>query len=186
MYATTDFKRGLKIEYENKAWTITEFQHVNPGKGAAFTRTKIKNLETGRVLEVSFRSGDKVGVPDIATKEMQYLYNDGTNFNFMDQVSFDQVQLSLDEVGDTKDYIIENSVVSVTYYNGKPVALEVGTFVNLKVIETPPNIRGDTSGGGGKSAKLETGISVQVPFHISEGDVLKVDTRTGEYVEKVK
>lgn len=186
MYATTDFKRGLKIEYENKAWTIVEFQHVNPGKGAAFTRTKIKNLETGRVIEVSFRSGDKVGIPDVATKEMQYLYNDGSNFNFMDQASFDQVQLTLDEVGDAKDYIIENSVVSVTYYNNKPVAVEVDTFVNLKVIETPPNIKGDTSGGGGKPAKLETGISVQVPFHISEGDLLKVDTRTGEYVEKVK
>jgi elongation factor P len=186
MYATTDFKRGLKIEYEDKAWVITEFQHVNPGKGAAFTRTKIKNLETGRVLEVSFRSGDKVGVPDIATKEMQYLYNDGTNYNFMDQVSFDQVQLTIDEVGDAKDYIIENSVVSVTYYKGKPVSIEVDTFVNLKVIECPPNIKGDTSGGGGKSAKLETGINVMVPFHISEGDLLKIDTRTGEYVEKVK
>lgn len=186
MYATTEFKKGLKIEYENKAWTIVDFQHVNPGKGAAFTRTKIKNLETGRVIEVSFRSGDKVGVPDVATKEMQYLYNDGTNYNFMDQQSFDQVQLSADEVGDNKDYIIENCVVSVTYYNNKPVTVEVDTFVNLKVIETPPNIKGDTSGGGGKSAKLETGLSVTVPFHISEGDVLKIDTRTGEYVEKVK
>jgi elongation factor P len=186
MYSTTDFKKGLKIEYENKAWTISDFQHVNPGKGAAFTRTKIKNLETGRVIEVSFRSGDKVGVPDVSTKEMQYLYNDGTNFNFMDQATYDQVQLTIAEVGDAKDYIIENGVVSVTYYNGRPVTVEVDTFVNLKVVETPPNVKGDTSGGGGKPAKLETGLTVQVPFHIAEGDVLKVDTRTGEYVEKVK
>ena len=186
MLSTTDFKKGVKIEYDNKAWTIVDFQHVNPGKGAAFTRTKLKNLETARVVEVTFKSGEKVGIPDVATKEMQYLYNDGTAFNFMDQESFDQIQLSKEEVGDNKDYIVENCVVSVTYYNGRPVAVEVDNFVNLKVIETPPNIKGDTSGGGGKPAKMETGLIVQVPFHIAEGEVLKIDSRTGEYVEKVK
>lgn len=186
MISTTDFKRGVKIEYDNKAWTIIEFQHVNPGKGAAFTRTKMKNLETGRVVEVSFRSGDKVGVPDVQTRQMQYLYTDGSNFNFMDQQSYDQISLTAEEVGDTKDYMLENSVIAVTYYNGKPVAVEVDTFVNLVVKETQPNIKGDTSGGGGKPATMETGLIVKaVPFHINEGDVLKIDTRTGEYVERV-
>ena len=124
MISTTDFKRGVKIEYDNKAWTIMEFQHVNPGKGAAFTRTKLKNLETGRVVEVSFRSGDKVGIPDVQTRQMQYLYTDGANFNFMDQASYDQISLTAEEVGDAKDYMLENSVIAVTYYNGKPVAVE--------------------------------------------------------------
>ena len=186
MYSTTDFRKGLQIEYDNKAWTIVDFQHVNPGKGSAFVRTKLKNLETGRVVEITFKSGDKVGVPDVQTRDMQYLYNDGSSFTFMDQESYDQVPLTLDEIGDARFYIIENSVVSVTYYNGKPVAVQTPNFVELKVAETQPNIRGDTSGGGGKPATMETGLVVTVPFHIAEGNILKVDTRTGEYVEKVK
>lgn len=186
MYATTEFKKGLQVEYNSQAWTIVDFQHVNPGKGAAFTRTKLKNLETGRVVEVSFRSGEKVGVPDVQTKDMQYLYNDGASYTFMDQESYDQVQLTNDEIGDAKDYIIENMVVSVTYYKGKPVAVQLPNFVELKVAETQPNIKGDTSGGGGKPAKMETGVMVTVPFHINEGDLLKIDTRTGEYIERVK
>lgn len=186
MYSTTDFKRGLKIEYKDQPWTIVEFQHVNPGKGSAFVRTKLKNLETARVVEVTFKSGDKVGIPDVATRDMQYLYNDGANYTFMDQESFDQFSLTLDEIGDAKDYIIENSVVSVTYFKGRPVTVDVPNFIELRVVETQPNIKGDTSGGGGKPATLETGLVVTVPFHISEGDVLKIDSRTAEYVEKVK
>ncbi len=187
MYQTTDFRKGLKIEYENKAYTIIEFQHVNPGKGSAFVRTRLKNLETGQVLDVTFKAGvDKVGIPDVSTTEMQFLYTDGTTYTFMDNNSFDQVTLGLDEVGDAKNYIVENSVVKVTYYKGKPVAIEVDNFVELRVVETQPNIKGDTSGGGGKPATLDTGLVVSVPFHISVGDVLKIDTRTDKYIEKVK
>ena len=186
MYSTTDFKKGVQIEFKDQAWTIVDFQHVNPGKGAAFTRTKLKNLETGRVIEATFKSGEKVGIPDVQTKAMQYLYNDGESFTFMDQQSYDQVQLTNDEIGDAKDYIIENSVVNVTYYKGKPVTVALPNFVEMTVRETQPNIKGDTSGGGGKPAIMETGLVVTVPFHIAEGNVLKVDTRTGEYVEKVK
>ncbi len=186
MYQTTDFKKGVQIEYKDQAWTIVEFQHVNPGKGAAFTRTKLKNLETARVVEVNFKSGEKVGAADVQVKAMQYLYNDGSSYSFMDQESFDQVTLTNDEIGDAKDYIVENSVVNVTYYKGKPVTVQVPNFVELKVVETQPNIKGDTSGGGGKPATLETGLVVTVPFHISEGSTLKIDTRTAEYVEKVK
>lgn len=185
MLTTTDFKKGVKIEYNDQAWVIVDFQHVNPGKGAAFTRTKIKNLETGRVVEVSFRSGDKVAIPDVQEKDMQYLYTDGSSFTFMDQESYDQVTLTSEEIGDCKDYIIENMVVSVTYYKGRAVACSVPNFVELRVTETQPNIKGDTSGGGGKPAKMETGLVVTVPFHINEGDLLKIDTRTGEYIERV-
>ena len=186
MYETTDFYKGLKIEYDNKAYAIVEFQHVNPGKGSAFVRTKIKNLETGKVLDVTFKAGvDKVGVPDLKFHEMQYLYFDGSSYHFMDKGSYDQITLTETEIGDAKNYIIENSVVKVTYYRGKPVSIELDNFVNLKVQSTQPNIKGDTSSGGGKPAIMETGLTITVPFHINEGDVLKIDTRCDRYVEKV-
>lgn len=187
MYQTTDFRKGLKIEYDNQPFIIVEFQHVNPGKGSAFVRTKIKNLETGKVLDVTFKAGvDKVGIPDLNFVDMQYLYYDGEKYNFMDNKTFDQVGLTEEEVGDAKYYIIENSVVKVTYYKGKPVSLELENFVELTVTETQPNIKGDTSGGGGKPATMQTGLTINVPFHINVGDVLKIDTRTDKYIEKVK
>ncbi|MFY7927568.1 MAG: elongation factor P [Oligoflexus sp.] len=186
MYATTDFKKGLKIEYNGKPYVIVEFQHVNPGKGSAFVRTRLKNLETAQVLEVTFKSGEKVNVPDLEYKEMQYLYNDGSNYTFMDNATYDQVVLKAEDLDDAKYYIIENSMLKVTFFQGRPVTVEVDNFVELKVAQTQPNIKGDTSGGGGKPATMETGLVVTVPFHISEGDLLKIDTRTGEYVEKVK
>lgn len=186
MYLTTDFKKGLKIEYNGKPFVIVEFQHVNPGKGSAFVRTRLKNLETAQVLEVTFKSGEKVNVPDLEYKEMQYLYNDGTNYTFMDTATYDQVVLKDDDLDDAKYYIIENSMLKVTFFQGRPVSVEIENFVEMRVTETQPNIKGDTSGGGGKPAKMETGLVVTVPFHISEGDILKIDTRTGEYVEKVK
>ena len=187
MYQTTDFRKGLKIEYENNAYTIVEFQHVNPGKGSAFVRTRLKNLETGKVLDVTFKAGvDKVGIPDLAFAEMQYLYNDGQQFHFMDVKTYDQKALSQEEVGDAKFYLVENSTMKVTIYKGKPVAIELENFVELEVKETQPNIKGDTSSGGGKPATMETGLTITVPFHINAGDRLKVDTRTNKYVEKVK
>ena len=187
MYQTTDFRKGLKVEYDGKAWNIVNFQHVNPGKGSAFVRTKLKNLETGQVLDVTFKAGvDKLAIPDVQFAEMQYLYFDGSNYTFMDTSSYEQVTLTDDEVGDVKNYIIENGMVRVTFYKGRPVALEVDNFVELEVVETQPNIKGDTSGGGGKPATLQTGLVVTVPFHIAVGNVLKIDTRTDKYVEKVK
>ena len=186
MYSTTDFKKGLKIEYKDQPWVIVEFQQVSPGKGAAFMKTRLKNLETSKVLDVTFKTGEKVGVPDLQFKEMQYLYNDGTNHTFMDNESYDQVEITADEMGDDKYFIVENSVVKVTFYKGKPVSVEVDTFVELTVAETQPNIKGDTSSGGGKPATMETGLTITVPFHINQGDKLKIDTRTKEYIEKVK
>ncbi len=186
MIATQQFRKGLKIEYDGKPFVMVDFQHVNPGKGSAFVRTKLKNLETGQVLEVTFKSGDVVKEPDLEFREMQYLYNDGEKYVFMDNSDYEQVTLSNDEVGDQKFYIIENSNVKVTFYNSKAVSVEVDNFVDLEVMETQPNIKGDTSGGGGKPATLQTGLTVTVPFHINQGDVLKIDTRSNKYIEKVK
>jgi elongation factor P len=186
MYSTNEFRKGLKIEHAGKPYVIVDFQFVNPGKGSAFVRTKLKNLETGQVVEITYKSGEKVPEPNLEYKEMQYLYFDGENYTFMDQESYDQVQLSQNELGDYKYFIIENSMVRVTFFNNKAVSVEVDNFVNLEVVETQPNIKGDTSGGGGKPATLQTGLVVTVPFHISVGDMLKIDTRTSEYVEKIK
>ena len=186
MYPTTEFRKGLKIEYKDKPWVIVDFQHVNPGKGSAFVRTRLKNLETAQVVEVTFKSVEKVGIPDLEDKEMQYLYTDGSDFTFMDNTSYDQVTLTANEIDSAKFFLVENSVVKVTFYQGKAVAVEVDNFVELSVSETQPNIKGDTSSGGGKPATLETGLTVTVPFHINEGDKLRIDTRTSTYVEKVK
>ena len=187
MYNTTDFRKGLKIEYKDAAWSIVEFQHVNPGKGSAFVRTRLKNLETGRVLEVTFKAGvDRVGIPDVQTATMMYLYKDAGSYIFMDQETYDQISLSEEDVDEAKYYLIENALVRVTRYKGKAVAIEVDNFVELEVSETQPNIKGDTSSGGGKPATMSTGLTLTVPFHINEGDMLKIDTRTNKYIEKVK
>ncbi len=186
MIATNEFRKGLKIEYDKKPYVIVDFQHVSPGKGSAFTKTKIKNLETGAVLEITLKSGEKVGIPDLEVKDMQYMYNDGSSYTFMDNGTFDQFTLSSEEMGDNKYFIIENSTVKVTFFNSRPVSVEVDNFVNLAVAETQPNIKGDTSGGGGKPAIMSTGLKVTVPFHINIGDVLRIDTRTSKYMEKVK
>ena len=187
MYQTTDFRKGLKIEYENSVYTIVEFQHVNPGKGSAFVRTRLKNLETGKVLDVTFKAGvDKVGIPDITFSEMQYLYSDGQNYHFMDNKSYDQLTLPAEDIGEARFYLVENSVVRVTIIKGKATSIDLENFVHLAVQETQPNIKGDTSSGGGKPAVMETGLTVTVPFHINVGDVLKIDTRTNKYIEKVK
>jgi elongation factor P len=187
MYNTTDFKKGLKVEYRDSAWSIVAFQHVNPGKGSAFVRTKLKNLETGNVLELNFKAGvDKLGVPNVEQFEMQYLYFDGEKYNFMNNTTFDQVTLTDAEVGEAKFYLLENSMAKVTYYKNRPVAIEVDNFVNLPIAETQPNIKGDTSGGGGKPAITSTGLTVTVPFHLNVGDIIKIDTRDNSYLEKVK
>jgi elongation factor P len=185
MYSTTDFRKGLKILHDGKPWVIVEFQHVSPGKGSAFVRTRLKSLETGRVLEITYKSGDKVERPDLATREMQLLYHDASSYTFMDNTSYEQFTLSTEDLGDAKNYLLDNSGAIVTFFEGRAVSVEIDTFVNLEVVSTTPNIKGDTSGGGGKPATLSTGLVVTVPFHIAEGDVVKVDTRSATYIEKV-
>ena len=187
MYQTTEFTKGLRVEYRDELWIIVECQHINPGKGSAFVKTKLKSLQSGRVLELNFKAGvDKLGVPDMELMSMQYLYFDGENYHFMNEKTYDQMTLSVAEMGDSKLFIQENSSVRVTIYKGKPVNVDVDNFVELTVAKTQPNIKGDTSSGGSKPAVLTTGLTVAVPFHISEGDVIKIDTRNQKYIEKVK
>lgn len=185
-YSTHDFRKGLNILHNGKPWTIVDMQHVSPGKGSAFVRTKLKNLETAQVVEITYKVGEKVEAAELDFREMQYLYNDGTNYTFMDNKTFDQFTLTTEELGDAVYFIIENSNVRAIFYEGKPVSVELENFVELEVEETQPNIKGDTSSGGGKPATMITGLTVTVPFHINKGDVLKIDTRTKSYVEKVK
>jgi elongation factor P len=185
MYDTREFRRGLKVLMNNDPWVIVDFQHVSPGKGAAFTRTKVKNLRTGQVVEHNIKSGDKLEKPDVEERNMQFLYNDADGYHFMDTANFEQISLTNLEVGETKNYLIENSVIKVIFFNSKPIGVETETFVELKVVETAPGVRGDTATGGSKSAKLETGLVVSVPFHINEGDILRIDTREAVYVDRV-
>lgn len=185
MYDTREFRRGLKVLMNNDPWVIVDFQHVSPGKGAAFTRTKVKNLRTGQVVEHNIKSGDKLEKPDVEERSMQFLYNDADGYHFMDTANYEQISLTNLEVGDTKNYLVENSVIKVIFFNSKPIDVETETFVELKVVETAPGVRGDTATGGSKPAKLETGLVVNVPFHINEGDILRIDTREAVYVDRV-
>ena len=186
MYSTADFRKGLRIEWEGKPFLIVEFQHVKPGKGGAFVRTKLKNLINGRVIDQTFRSGEKVGRPDLEEKEMQYLYREGDKLVFMDNNSYDQVEMTREQVGDQAQFLQENINVKVLYYKKEPLGIELPTFVELVVTATDPGIKGDTASGGSKPATLETGAVIQVPLFISEGDKLRIDTRTGAYIERAK
>ena len=186
MYSTADFRKGLKIEWEGTPYIIVDFQHVKPGKGGAFVRTKIKNLINGRVIDQTFRSGEKVDRPDLQEKDMQYLYAEGDQYCFMDNESFEQVYLTAEQLGDGKDFLQDNLNLKVIYYKDQPITIDLPTFVELTVEHTEPGFKGDTASGGSKPATLETGAVIQVPLFIEVGDRLKVDTRTGSYVERVK
>jgi elongation factor P len=186
MYSTADFRKGLRIEWEGKPYLIVEFQHVKPGKGGAFVRTKLKNLINGRVIEPTFRSGEKVGRPDLEEKEMQYLYREGDKFIFMDNNTYDQVEMTREQVGDQTQFLQENINLKVLYYKQEAIGIELPTFVELVVTATDPGLKGDTASGGTKPATLETGAVIQVPLFISEGDKLRIDTRTGAYMERAK
>lgn len=185
MYDTADFKKGLRIMMEGNPFIIVDFQHVKPGKGNQFTRTKLRNLLTGQNREVTFKSGEKFEVPNVEMKEMTFLYRDENGFNFMDQSSYEQILMMPSEVGDSANYLTENLQVVIMIYNERPVAVDVPKAVNLRVTQTDPGIKGDRVTGGTKPATLETGLVVQVPLHMSEGDLLRIDTSSGEYVERV-
>lgn len=184
MISTNDFKTGLTIKFEGEIYTIVEFQHVKPGKGAAFVRTKLRNLKTGTIIENSFRAGEKVPKAHIEKKKMQFLYFDGNDYVFMDNETYEQLSLSQNVLEENTKFIKENMSIEVLFHESDILGVEVPNFVNLKVIETEPGIKGDTASGGSKSATLETGAVVQVPLFIEQGDVIKVDTRSSEYVER--
>jgi elongation factor P len=185
MYDLSDFKKGLQILVEGEPYAVVDFQHVKPGKGNQFTRTKMRNLLTGSNLERTFKSGEKFGVPDIVYKEMNFLYKDDSGFNFMDQTSFEQVALNVELVGDNANYLMENLPVKICFYNDRAVGLEPPKSVNLRVAQTDPGFKGNTVNNTYKPATLETGHIVQVPLHINVGDLLKINTEDGVYVERV-
>ncbi len=186
MYSTADFKKGLKIEIDGTPFIIVDFLHVKPGKGGAFVRTKIKNLMTGKVLDQTFRSGEKLKRPDLAEREMQFLYREGDNFFMMDNETYEQLALTSEQLGDAVLYLIENLNLKVLFFNQQPVAAELPNFVELTVAQAEPGVKGDTASGGSKPATLESGAVIQVPLFINEGDRVKVDTRTGTYIERAK
>jgi elongation factor P len=186
LISTSDFRKGMKIDYKGEPCEILDFQHVKMGRGGANVRTRLRGLVSGSTWEENFRSGEKFERPALETKAMQYLYQQEGLYYFMDTETYEQVPFSEAQLGDGRLYIRENTVVSVLYYKGNPIGVELPTFVELVVAETEPGFKGDTASGGSKPAKLETGASIKVPFHINQGDTIRVDTRTGEYIERVK
>lgn len=185
MIAAGDFRKGVTIEVDGQIFTVVDFMHVKPGKGAAFVRTKLKNIMTSAVIERTFSPTEKFEEAQIERREMQYLYNDGEFYYFMDTETYEQIPLSYDKVEEAMKYIKENMIVTVKFYKGEAFSVEPPTFVELEVIDTEPGVRGDTVTGGSKPATVETGAVIQVPLFINVGDKIKIDTRTGEYIERV-
>ncbi|UJX40092.1 elongation factor P [Desulfovibrio sp. JY] len=182
MLSTTDFRRGLKIEMDGVPYEIVDFLHVKPGKGGAFIRTKLKNMINGRVVENTFRSGEKMIKPDLESKDMQYLYHDGEEFVFMDMESYEQLHVGNDHLGEKGGYLKDGMELKMLLYKGQPLDIDLPASVTLEVTDTEPGVKGDTVSGASKPAALETGISVNVPLFVNTGDRIKVDTRTGEYI----
>lgn len=184
MISTTDFRTGLTFELDGEVVQLLEFQHVKPGKGAAFVRCKLKNVKTGSVVERTFRPGEKFNKAHIERKEMQYLYKEGSQWAFMDTENYEQIMLEESLLEDAPKYLKENMTTGILFYQGQVIGLDLPKQVELKVIATEPGIKGDTASGGGKPATLETGLVVTVPFFVNEGDVLIIDTRTQAYVSR--
>ncbi len=185
IFSTNDFKSGVKVMMDNDPYSIIENEFVKPGKGQAFNRVKMRNLKTGRVVERTFKSGDTLEGADVVDTEMQYLYNDGEFWHFMLPDTFEQHAADKNAVGDAAKWLKEQDVCIITLWNGHPLSVTPPIFVEMKITETDPGVRGDTSGGGGKPATLETGAVVRVPLFVQTGEVIKVDTRTGEYISRV-
>lgn len=186
MPSTSDFRPGLVIKYNNELWTVTEFQHVNPGNWRAFVRTKLKNVKSGKVIENRFRAGEAIDIIRIERKEFQFLYRDGASYVFMDKSTFDQLSVEEDEVGDGGKFLKDGESVDILFNGSDITGIELPITAELKVVETVPGVRGDTANPGTKPARVEGGAMVNVPLFINEGDLLKIDTRTGGYIERVK
>lgn len=184
MISAGDFRNGVTIELDNNIYQIIEFQHVKPGKGAAFVRTKLKNIVSGGVVEKTFRPTEKCPQAHIERKDMQYLYADGDLFYFMDNETYDQVALAAETIGDALKFVKENEMVKVCSHKGNVFAVEPPLFVELAITDTEPGFKGDTATGASKPAKVETGATVYVPLFVNQGDVIKIDTRTGEYLSR--
>ncbi len=186
MYDSSDLRKGLKIIIDGQPYIITDFQFSKPGKGQALYRCKLKNMITGYTMDRTYRSGDKFEPANLDERRMQYLYNDGEGYHFMDTKTYDQITLTEDNIGDAKNFLQDNMEVDVLFFNETPISINLPNFVQLKVVKADPGVKGDTATGATKPATLETGYTIQVPLFVEEGDVLKIDTRTGQYVERVK
>lgn len=183
--STADFKNGMCIEYNNKLYTIIEFQHVKPGKGGAFVRTKLRDLRSARVLDYTFNAGTKFDAVRLESKKLQYLYNDGADYNFMDNDTFEQMPIPIETVGDAAHWLKENDEATLLYAGDELISIEPQMFVDLEVAETDPGFKGDTVQGGTKPATLETGVTVQVPMFVEPGDIVQIDTRDGRFIKRV-
>jgi elongation factor P len=186
MYELSDFRRGLRVMVEGNPYQVLDFQHVKPGKGNQFTRTRLRNLLTGQQLERTFKSGERFEVPDVQNVEMTFLYKDENGYNFMNQTTYEQITILPNEIDESKNFLIENLQVVVLFYNDRPVSVDVPKAVNMRVAKTEPGVKGDRVTGATKQAEMETGLVVNVPLHINEGDVLRIDTTEGgAYVSRV-
>lgn len=185
MIMAGDFRKGVTVEIDGVVWSIADFQHVKPGKGAAFVRTRLKNVMTGAVLERTFSPTDKYPLAHIETKDMEYLYSDGELYYFMDIETYEQIPLNFEQVEDAIDFIKENDQVKMRFYKGSAFSVEAPNFVELKVTETEPGFKGDTATGTTKPAVVETGYHIAVPLFVNEGDIIRIDTRTGEYMSRI-
>ncbi|UCD34203.1 MAG: elongation factor P [Nitrospiraceae bacterium] len=186
MISTSEFRKGAKIEYKGAPHEIIDYQHHKMGRGGAIIRAKLKNLITGSIFDDSFKGGEKFESPNLEEKSMQYLYSDGEHYHFMDNETYEQIPLNEEQLGDARKFLKENMGVKMMFYSGAPIAVEVPMFVELAIVKTDPGFKGDTASGGSKPAVLESGVTVKVPFHLNEGDLIRVDTRTSEYIERVK
>jgi len=186
MYETSDIRNGLKIEVDDQPYTVTYFQFVKPGKGTAFTRTKLKSLLTGNTLDRTFRTGEKLAAADIEEREMQYLYDEGEARVFMDTETFDQINIQNKTIGDDAKWLQDEMMVKVLFWRGRPINIDLPNFVELEITYCEPGVKGNTATGATKTAELATGAEVQVPLFVEQGEVIKIDTRTGNYVERVR
>ena len=185
MISVNDLKTGLTLELDNGLWNVVEFLHVKPGKGSAFVRTKLKNAQTGQVVEKTFRAGEKVAKAMLDRREMQYLYKEGADYVMMDNESYEQLNVAEAQIGDGIKYLKENMIIQILMHNGRIIGVDIPSHVELEVIDTPPAEKGNTAQGGTKPATLETGAVVNVPFFVSNGDKIRVDTRTNQYLDRV-
>ncbi len=182
---TSDFKKGLPIKYNGDTYVVVDYQFVNPGKGTAFTRTKIRNPKTQKVIEVTFKSGENIDSAEVEYRKCQYLYNDGKDFYFMDNTNFEQISIPSENIGDMKDYMMDGTEVTCVYIDGQPFTIQLPPKMEFEVVDSPPGEKGDTATGGSKHVTIATGAKVSAPLFIKEGDVIRVNTETGDYVERV-
>ena len=186
MISTTDFRNGVRLEIDGEPFHIVEFQHVKPGKGGAFVRTKLKSYTSGNVIDRTFRSGERFDEPDLEEREMQFLYASGETYAFMDTKNFEQFTYEKKQLGENADLLKENMIAKILVYEHRPIDVVLPTFIELKVVDAEPGVRGDTASGGTKPAVVETGAIIKVPLYMEVGETIKIDTRTREYVERVR